>query len=106
MYAQIYHAGTKFTKDPRLYTCFNEDESMFCYLDPRQAKSRKDVMSPLFSRRAIIKLENLIQDKVNRFLPVQILKFIYFQGRFIVERTVLLRGSTGQHSDGLSLYFR
>lgn len=63
-YAAIYTHGSKFTKDPHFYTCFGEDETSFGYTDRREAKVRKDVLSPLFSRRSILKLEHVVQEKV------------------------------------------
>lgn len=44
---------------------FSADETSFGYTDPKQAKNRKDVLLPLFSRSAIRKLEYLVQDKVS-----------------------------------------
>ena len=46
------------------YAAFDEAESSFGLTDPAAAKVRRDVISPLFSRRAIMKLETVIQDKV------------------------------------------
>lgn len=63
VYSEIFHVGTKFTKDPEFYSEFGEDESAFCFADPREAKTR-DTLSPLFSRRAILRLENIVQEKV------------------------------------------
>ncbi|KAJ8453932.1 hypothetical protein ONZ45_g19506 [Pleurotus djamor] len=60
----IYVNGSKFQKDPRLYSTFHEDESSFCFIDPQEAKIRRDILNPLFSRRAIIKLEGYIQATV------------------------------------------
>lgn len=45
---------------------FGEDESSFGYIDPLVAKQRREILNPLFSRRAIIKLENVVQRKVRR----------------------------------------
>lgn len=66
VYHQIYHIGTTFTKDPHFYISFGQDESSFSLRDPKKAKIRKDVLSPLFSRRAINKLEHVIQEQVFR----------------------------------------
>ena len=33
--------------------------------DPHEAKVRRDINGPLFSRRAILKLEGVIQEKVH-----------------------------------------
>ena len=79
-YSEIYTAGSKFTKDPYVvaqydkydslssfsvfYAAFGLDESTIGFCDPKEAKIRRDIISPLFSRRAILKLEGVIQDKV------------------------------------------
>jgi hypothetical protein len=62
-HADIYSSGSKFTKDPQYYAAFPGDK-LFTTTDPQEAKVRKDIMGPLFSRRAIIKLENVIQGNV------------------------------------------
>ncbi|KAL1761574.1 cytochrome P450 [Schizophyllum commune] len=64
-YHRIYTRGTSFLKDPALYSAF-PDGSSFGSIDPVQAKVRRDAISPLFSRRAIAKLEPFIRDKVDK----------------------------------------
>ncbi|KAL1686931.1 cytochrome P450 [Schizophyllum commune] len=65
VYHRIYTRGTSFLKDPALYCAF-PDGSSFGSIDPVQAKSRRDAINPLFSRRAIAKLEPFIQEKVDK----------------------------------------
>ncbi|KAL4265469.1 cytochrome P450 family protein [Pleurotus pulmonarius] len=67
-YADIYVNGSKFRKDPKLYTTFHEDESSFCFIDPQDAKIRREIMNPLFSRRAILQLEQYVQATIDKFL--------------------------------------
>ncbi|RDB24893.1 hypothetical protein Hypma_007757 [Hypsizygus marmoreus] len=67
-YEDIYAIGSKFTKEARFYDCFNEPESSFGFIDIKKAKQRKDVMRPLFSRRAILKLENVIQTTTDQLV--------------------------------------
>ncbi|KAF7436238.1 hypothetical protein PC9H_003067 [Pleurotus ostreatus] len=67
-YADIYVNGSKFRKDPKLYTTFHEDESSFCFIDPQDAKSRREIMNPLFSRRAILQMERYLQATIDKFL--------------------------------------
>ncbi|KAF9444561.1 cytochrome P450 [Macrolepiota fuliginosa MF-IS2] len=67
-FGDIYGSGTKFTKFAQFYDCFNERESSFGYIDPKTAKKRKDILLPLFSRRAILKLEGVIQNSVDRLV--------------------------------------
>lgn len=60
----IYSAGSKFTKDPKFYGAFGDEGSTFSLADPQLVKIRKDILSPLFSRQAIRRLEDVIQEKV------------------------------------------
>ncbi|KZP31921.1 cytochrome P450 [Athelia psychrophila] len=56
-YHDIYSPGSKFIKD--------RSACLPGWSDPQLSKARKDVLSPLFSRRAILKLENVVQEKVD-----------------------------------------
>ncbi|EDR02822.1 uncharacterized protein LACBIDRAFT_253742 [Laccaria bicolor S238N-H82] len=59
VFDQIYRS--RFTKEAWFYDAFLASESSFACIDPRKAKIQKDIMRPLFSRKAILKLENVIQ---------------------------------------------
>ncbi len=47
-----------------MYESFGEDHSSFGFLTYGEAKQRRDVLLPLFSRRAIVSMQGLIRDKV------------------------------------------
>lgn len=64
-YNDIYVQGHRFTKDPRVYQAFQQDECSLCLIDLKEAKTRREILAPLFSRRAILKLEHVIQSKVS-----------------------------------------
>ncbi|KAJ7076208.1 cytochrome P450 [Mycena belliarum] len=64
----IYGAHSTFVKDPVLYKAFQQDLSSFGLLDPREARKRREILSPLFSRRATLKLEHVIQQKVDKLI--------------------------------------
>ncbi|KAI0698075.1 cytochrome P450 [Cerioporus squamosus] len=69
-YNNIYVNGHRFTKDPRVYQALHQDECSLCiivlhHIDLRESKMRRDILSPLFSRRAILKLEHVILSKVD-----------------------------------------
>jgi hypothetical protein len=57
--------GKNVKKWAAFYDCFHEEESSFGLTDPKLAKKRRDILLPLFSRRAILKLENVIQFSVS-----------------------------------------
>ncbi|KAK0218595.1 cytochrome P450 [Armillaria nabsnona] len=69
-YFSIYSAQKDVIKDPNYYWCFNADDSVFGMTDPALAKKRRDTFNPLFSRRSILKLESIIQEKVNTLMYI------------------------------------
>ncbi|KAF8421195.1 cytochrome P450 [Tirmania nivea] len=64
-YEAIYNARSKVIKDPWLYKCFSEDESLFGYTDPVAAKVRRHQLAPFFSRQNILSLQDMITEKVD-----------------------------------------
>ena len=64
-YFDIYAQGSTVTKDPRLYAAFSLEGSIVTLLDPAKSRSRREMMHPFFSRRAVLNLENVIQTKVS-----------------------------------------
>lgn len=64
-YGEIYAMGTKFTKQSHLYSCFATDLSVFALTDLHKATQRRNLIGPFFSRRAILKLENVVQAQVS-----------------------------------------
>ncbi|KAK7052841.1 hypothetical protein VNI00_004160 [Paramarasmius palmivorus] len=67
-YHQIYTNGQTFTKYKPLYDCFAQPDSSFSYCDPQKARSRRSLLNPLFSRRAILKLEGVVQEQVHKLV--------------------------------------
>jgi hypothetical protein len=47
-----------------MYQSFGEDHSSFGFLTYGEAKQRKDVLQPLFSRRAIVNMQSLVRQNV------------------------------------------
>jgi cytochrome P450 len=66
--------STKFPKDPYFYKAFAQDGCSFCLTDPVAARNRNSIIGPLFSRRAITKLEYLVQEKID-LLITELLKY-------------------------------
>ncbi|KIM46010.1 hypothetical protein M413DRAFT_300447 [Hebeloma cylindrosporum] len=64
-YADIYSVGSHLTKEPNFYKCFAANGSAFGAIDPQVSKVRRANLSPFFSRRAILLLEDVIQKKAN-----------------------------------------
>jgi len=47
-----------------LYESFGEDHTSFGFLTYGEAKQRKDVLQPMFSRRTILGMQGLIRQNV------------------------------------------
>ncbi|KAH9174685.1 putative P450 monooxygenase [Lactarius sanguifluus] len=66
-YNEIYNVKNKWDKDTAVYRAFGMDESSACFIKYKDAKIRRDVLSPMFSRSSILKMQDLIQERVNIF---------------------------------------
>ncbi|KAF4616048.1 hypothetical protein D9613_011342 [Agrocybe pediades] len=62
-YNDIYGLANSFTKEPALYRSFGTSGSVFGQLDPHTSQKRRLALGPLFSRRAILKLEKAVLQK-------------------------------------------
>ncbi|ESK87846.1 benzoate 4-monooxygenase cytochrome p450 [Moniliophthora roreri MCA 2997] len=67
-YHDIYTKGQSLTKHKQFYDCFGQSGSSFSFYDPQKSRSRRALLNPLFSRRAILKLENIVQEKVDKLV--------------------------------------
>ncbi|KAH9828202.1 benzoate 4-monooxygenase Cytochrome-P450 like protein [Teratosphaeria destructans] len=65
-YQEIYNNTNRWDKEESVYHSFGEDRSSFGFLTYREAKARKDVLAPLFSKRAISELQGLVQKNIDR----------------------------------------
>ncbi|KAK6996685.1 cytochrome P450 [Favolaschia claudopus] len=68
VYDTIYGHRSTFTKDPFIYGAFKQDLSSFGFQNPHEARKRREMLSPLFSRRAILKLEHAVQTRVSELV--------------------------------------
>ncbi|KAF5389775.1 hypothetical protein D9757_006013 [Collybiopsis confluens] len=68
-YHDIY---TIATKDPNFYHGFlaHAKESSIAFSDPQQARERRNLLAPSFSRQAVMKLEYTVQKKVDQLVNV------------------------------------
>lgn len=64
-YNDIYNHRNKWDKDHLLYRAFDMDTSTVGFIHYSDAKQRRDVLAPFFSRTSIIQLQGLIQERVN-----------------------------------------
>lgn len=59
----------RWDKEKTLYEAFGEDHSSFGFLTYGEAKQRKDVLQPMFSRRAILSMQGLVKRNVRERPP-------------------------------------
>ncbi|KDR83561.1 hypothetical protein GALMADRAFT_55853 [Galerina marginata CBS 339.88] len=88
-YSEIYSVGSHLTKDPQFYSCFGASGSAFGAIDPRTSKMRRGFMHAFFSRRAVIRLEDVIQQKVERLVS-KLEKSYTPQNAFLAFRSATL----------------
>ncbi|KAI3606063.1 benzoate 4-monooxygenase cytochrome p450 [Moniliophthora roreri] len=67
-YHDIYTYGQTFTKYKPFYNTFGQPDSSLSFIDPQKARSRRALLNPLFSRRAILKLQNVVQERVDKLV--------------------------------------
>ncbi|KAI1081484.1 putative P450 monooxygenase [Whalleya microplaca] len=67
-YHDIYNASARWDKDPDFYHSFGENNTSCGFIAHTEAKERKDILQPLFSRRAIISMQGLIRYHVNQLV--------------------------------------
>ncbi|KXN86367.1 Trichodiene oxygenase, partial [Leucoagaricus sp. SymC.cos] len=66
-YNGIYSFRDRYKKEPSFYKCFGVDQSTFDSTELLEAKARRRVLGPLFSRRSVLEAEYLIQREIRRF---------------------------------------
>ncbi|KIK58237.1 hypothetical protein GYMLUDRAFT_700480 [Collybiopsis luxurians FD-317 M1] len=69
-YHDIYTHGSTLTKDPEFYLALSAHNtgSSQALCDPQEAKDRRALLGPLFSRKAVSELEHTIQGKVDKLV--------------------------------------
>ncbi|KAJ4483055.1 cytochrome P450 [Lentinula edodes] len=69
-YHDIYTHGTTLVKEPEFYAGIvaHCPQASFGFCDPQEARSRRNLLLPLFSRRAVVALEYTIQRKIDLLL--------------------------------------
>lgn len=66
VYNELYSNTNRWDKEESLYHSFGQEKSSFGFLAYREAKQRKDVLAPLFSKRAICELQGLVKQNLDR----------------------------------------
>jgi len=66
----IYRMGSVLRKHPHLYKIFGSENSSVAMTDPREHKIRRDLISPMFQRNAVLKSVYVLQRKVHCLVPL------------------------------------
>ena len=74
-YDKIYYIGTKYSKSAEFYGAFGSGSSAFSTPDNKLHRVRRAALNPLFSRRMILELEDVVQDKAKK-LVARVIKAI------------------------------
>ncbi|KAI0052784.1 putative cytochrome P450 [Auriscalpium vulgare] len=64
VYNEIYNMKNRWDKDYRLYRAFMLDTSSFATTSIAKSRQRRQVLSPLFSRAAILRLQGVVWDRI------------------------------------------
>ncbi|KAJ7780769.1 cytochrome P450 [Mycena maculata] len=62
------YSHSNLTKEPTLYNSFPFHEASISYIDPVDASTRRDLLNPMFSRSSILKLQPVIQGKIDKLI--------------------------------------
>lgn len=69
-YDNIYFVGTKYWKSPRYYNALNVPSSTFGTPTNEIHKHRRGLLNNLFSRKTVLDLEDLVQDKAAKLVQL------------------------------------
>lgn len=67
-YNQVFKMGTKFNRDPVIYSFHFTKGSMFNKLVVKEGKAHRDLYMPYFSRMNVQKMEPIIREHLTKFL--------------------------------------
>ena len=63
-YEKIYYIGTKYYKSPEHYQPFGAPTGMFTAVENSIHARRRAPMNPFFSKKAVLRVENVVHEKV------------------------------------------
>ncbi|KAF1985483.1 cytochrome P450 [Aulographum hederae CBS 113979] len=69
-YDKIYFMGSKFYKSPVFYGSFCIPFATFCTPSNEVHKHRRAMLNPMFSRKMVLDLEEVVQDKARRLVKI------------------------------------
>jgi cytochrome P450 len=65
-YEKIYHIGSKYSKSPSFYQAFGSNSAAFTTPSNEVHRVRRAALNPLFSRKMVLELEDVVQSKVEK----------------------------------------
>ncbi|RPA85153.1 cytochrome P450 [Ascobolus immersus RN42] len=68
VFHQIHYTGSPFPKDPAIYGTIGPQGDLFSLVDPKEHRQRRKMLSPMFSRSQILKVEPMVRNKVGILL--------------------------------------
>lgn len=66
-YNELYHPSRRWAKEPNLYGKLMDGNSTWTFLDYPSAKKRREVLLNHFSRKSVLELQHLVQERVRLF---------------------------------------
>lgn len=67
-YNKIYHMGSKYCKSPNYYRVFGAPAAFFTTVENKLHAARRAELNPFFSRRAVLAVEPVVQEKARILL--------------------------------------
>ena len=67
-YDKIYFMGTKYSKSQRFYHAFTIPHATFSTPQNDIHKHRRSLLNPFFSRKTVLELEEIVQDKAGKLV--------------------------------------
>src|SRR5690606_25088316 len=64
----IHYVGSPFLKDPYLYSSFGLEKATFGQYDPKAPRERRQYLSPMISKKCVLKFDTLAREKMNRLM--------------------------------------
>lgn len=65
---KIYFVGSRYPKDAAFYGAFGADRSVFTAPSPDVHRVKRAALNPFFSRKKVLELEDIVQDKAEKLV--------------------------------------
>lgn len=65
---KIYYIGSRYGKDPQFYGAFGTHKATFTAPSPDVHRVKRSALNPFFSRKKVLELEDIVQDKADKLV--------------------------------------